>query len=100
MLIDCGYNTNLIADMRKGKIPSADKILRIAKYLEVSVEYLMGNADDATPSDQPEENYIFIVGSGGVRKKYPVPHEKLERFKKLIEAGMPELLDDEDNSDL
>lgn len=42
MLNDCGCNTNLLQDMKSGKMPSADKIVTIAQYLEVSTTHLMG----------------------------------------------------------
>ena len=43
MLIECGYNTSLVADLKKGQMPSADKIAKIASFLGVSTDYLMGN---------------------------------------------------------
>ena len=46
MLIECGYNTSLVNDLKKGQMPSADKIVNIAKYLGVSTDYLMGSEDD------------------------------------------------------
>lgn len=55
MLTECGYNTSLITDMKKGKIPSVDKILRIAQYLDVSVEYLMGE-------EEAERDVIDVSG--------------------------------------
>jgi len=46
MLTECGYNANLVTDLKKGQMPSADKIANIAKYLGVSTDYLMGNYDE------------------------------------------------------
>ena len=43
MLIDCGYNTSLVNDLKKGQMPSADKMVTIANYLDVSVDYILGN---------------------------------------------------------
>ena len=43
MLLECGYNTSLVNDLKKGQMPSADKIVNIATYLGVSTDYLMGN---------------------------------------------------------
>lgn len=45
MLVDCGYNTSLINDLKRGQMPSADKIAGIANYLGVSTDYIMGNHD-------------------------------------------------------
>jgi len=45
MLLDCGYNTSLVNDLKKGQMPSADKIATIANYLGVSIDYLIGNEE-------------------------------------------------------
>ena len=43
MLLDCGYNTSLVNDLKKGQMPSADKMATIANYLDISIDYLLGN---------------------------------------------------------
>ena len=43
MLNDCGCNASLVNDLKKGQMPSADKIANIAKYLGISTDNLMGN---------------------------------------------------------
>ena len=43
MLTECGYNTSLVNDLKKGQMPAADKIATIANYLGVSTDYLLGN---------------------------------------------------------
>lgn len=43
MLTECGYNTSLVNDLKKGQMPAADKIATIAGYLGVSTDYLLGN---------------------------------------------------------
>jgi transcriptional regulator with XRE-family HTH domain len=44
MLTDCKYNASLVNDLKKGQMPSADKIANIANYLEVSIDFLLGNS--------------------------------------------------------
>lgn len=47
MLLDCGISKSLVYDMEKrDKSPSCDKITRIADYLDVSVDYLLGRSDN------------------------------------------------------
>jgi len=46
MLTECGYNTSLVTDLKKGQMPAADKVASIAKYLGVSTDYLLGNYND------------------------------------------------------
>ncbi len=45
MLFDCGLSKDVINNMKKEKpsIPSVDKILKIAQYFSVSVDYLLDN---------------------------------------------------------
>lgn len=57
MLIDCGYNTSLVNDMKKGQMPSADKISNIAKYIGVSTDYLLGN-ENSDLNLNSEEDFI------------------------------------------
>lgn len=91
---------------KKGNIRN-DYLIKIAEKFNVSTDYLLCKTDDPTPpnkkedTNQPEGDYIFIIGKSGVRQKYPVPHEKVEQFRKLLDVIMPEILaNEEDNSDL
>ena len=46
MLTELEFNQSLILDMgRKDSMPAADKLGRIADYLHVSVDYLLGRDD-------------------------------------------------------
>ena len=47
LLESCGINRNFIYDLeKKGQIPTADKIERIADQLDCSVDYLLGRTDN------------------------------------------------------
>ena len=54
MLLDLGYADSLLSQWKKGSEPSAVKLNRIAEYLNVSTDYLLGNTDDPTP---PKKEY-------------------------------------------
>ena len=58
MLKKCGYNTSLVNDLKKGQMPSADKIANIAKFLGVSSDELLGI--------KPPENIERTVDSDAV----------------------------------
>lgn len=49
-LIDSGAGKDLIANLKKGQIPSIEKLIKIADYLDVSIDYLVGR------TDKPEVN--------------------------------------------
>ena len=42
MLFDLGFSHNLITQWQNGNVPSLDKIVNIAEYFDVSLEYLTG----------------------------------------------------------
>ena len=55
-------NRNFIYDLEKGgQIPSAEKLERIADYLDCSVDYLLGR----TTADRPHRKRIFSGGNVG-----------------------------------
>jgi len=45
MLLDAGVDKSALDNMQKGSMPSADKLAKIAQYLGVSSEYLLGLID-------------------------------------------------------
>jgi len=55
MLQECGIGSGVVAKLKMGQMPSADKIVLMAQYLEVSTEYLMGLTEDPTPPKKSEE---------------------------------------------
>lgn len=46
LLINAGLNKSIFDNMKKGQIPSVDKIHKIADYLNVSVDYLLGRTEN------------------------------------------------------
>ena len=56
LLENCNINKGFIYDLEKqNKTPSVDKILRIADYLDCSVDYLLGRTDvvEVNKGDDP-----------------------------------------------
>lgn len=49
LLLDCELGKNTVDYMKNGSMPSADKLAVIAKYLDVSMEYLIGLTDNPKP---------------------------------------------------
>jgi len=56
MLTECGYNTSLVNDLKKGQMPAADKIATIANYLGVSTDYLLGNGGNKKNDEDNNKN--------------------------------------------
>lgn len=68
LLEHCNMNRNTIYDLeKKGSFPSGDKLLKIADYLDCSIDYLLGRTDEVLPE--------------GVK----LPSEKQKAFMRLAE---------------
>ncbi|HAQ40136.1 MAG TPA: XRE family transcriptional regulator [Clostridiales bacterium] len=51
MLTELGFNQSLLSDMKRyNTVPASDKLAKIADYLDISVDYLLGR------TDKPEVN--------------------------------------------
>lgn len=50
LFLESGVGKDFIANMKKGRIPAADKFCNLADFLDVSVDYLLGR------TDKPEVN--------------------------------------------
>lgn len=66
-LKDNGFNTSFFNDLKKGAIPSAQKIVKIADYFNVSTDSLLGR------SSQPE---LYLKD---------LPEEAIQNIKQYVE---------------
>lgn len=46
MLLDAGLSKNTLVNIKNGSTPGADKLLAIANYFDVSIDYLIGKTDN------------------------------------------------------
>lgn len=51
LLMNANMGKNLFDAMKRGSIPSVEKIHIIADYLNVSVDYLLGRTDNPTVNE-------------------------------------------------
>lgn len=58
---ECGFSKNSVIKWSKN-MPSGDKILRVAQYFGVTVDYLLGN-NQTQESELPEMYFSFIRGA-------------------------------------
>lgn len=66
-LKDNGFNTSFYNDIKKGAIPSAQKIVKIADYFNVSTDSLLGR------SKQPE---LYLKD---------LPEEAIKKIKEYVD---------------
>ena len=83
---DTGISPTVFSDWKSGKSsPKIDKIKKIADYLNVSEDYLMGNTDNPQPIDEQLSGVDFAL-YGEVKEM--IEEEKQDvldyiRYKKL-----------------
>ena len=63
--------------------PDSDTLKKIAKFFNVSIDYLLENNSDII-YQQPKENLIRIVGRGGSVKEYQVSEDQRKAIEILI----------------
>lgn len=58
LLKQCGINTSFLTDWKNGRIknPSYDKLVKIAQYLNVSLDYLTSRTNGSTPNQDSQNN--------------------------------------------
>lgn len=61
MLLKCGLTKDVVNNMKKEKpsMPSVDKILKIAQYFNVSVDYLLGYTPNKQSDGKTEKLLTF-----------------------------------------
>ena len=71
LLEECGMNRNTIYDLEhKGAYPSYDKIVKIAEYFDISIDYLAGRTDN------PVNPNLYINNV-----EFEAAHKKAEEFE-------------------
>lgn len=58
MLSDLNYSHSLITQWRKGNVPSLDKIIAVAEYLDVPVSYLLGETQAFETLSDDEQSFL------------------------------------------
>lgn len=89
---DLGYSNGYIGQLRKGVFPT-NRLVAIAQYLSVSVDYLLGTETEKAPTQEgerevaqteDEEDMLLLA-----RHMEPIPEEDRkqlkEQFKKSID---------------
>lgn len=118
MLLDCGLGINAIGHMTSGKMPGIDTVAKIADYLEVSLDYLVGRTETKTlMTDAMSEIDMELLAAyhakpemqsavnkllGIEEKKYPRPASQLKDINikgRLIAKGGLNIGDIDDSED-
>lgn len=95
MLIDCKLKKSVVDNMKKGSVPTIDKVRAIADYFGVSVDYLLGNTDERRPAPGRP---IAIMGAdtkhGGVRMVDTPEGAKISEIRDYLDRFTLDQLND------
>lgn len=85
---ELGFSNGYICQLRKGTFP-ADRIVKIANYLEVSVDYLLTGEDikkAPTPEDERtvSDDDIKFALFGGSGEITDAMYEEVKRFAQMV----------------
>lgn len=58
--IESGLGKDIVANLKKGSMLSADKLAEVANYLNVSVDYLLGRVGNPDEIKMPTGDYMII----------------------------------------
>lgn len=61
MLVECGISKNALSSMQQGYFPRIENIVKIAEYLHVSVDYLLGTDVDKSTDENVKDILIERV---------------------------------------
>lgn len=72
VLKEVGINTSFFSEWKKGKVkaPSYEKIVKIAEYLEISLDYLTYGKENFSDLSEDEEKIISIYRQLDIKEKY------------------------------
>lgn len=84
LLQQAGVGEKLVSNMsgKNGSYPQSDKLVKIADYLNVSVDYLLGR-------EEKEKAAVFSVKNNGDTKKAQL----IKNYELLNDEGQQDLLD-------
>jgi len=89
LLEKCELNINTISELSKGKQISYLSFAKIADYLGVSADYLLGRTDTPTGTGNINQSNIAITGDNNANVNTPAHHQDstsqqlVEIFEKL-----------------
>ena len=84
MVKELGLSSGNMTNWKNGRKPKTDIALKIANYLDVSVEYLMG---ESTYSDKPsitDEDIKFALFKGDVDEITDEMYEEVKAFAEFV----------------
>ena len=80
---ECGFSNATIKKWKETSIPGIDKVQKIAKYFNVTTDYLLGNTDIPTPADELLGDHDIVTLQRAKSKMSQVDREKMMQMLKI-----------------
>mgnify|MGYP001104824261 CR=1 FL=1 len=90
---DLGYSNGYIGQLRKGVFPT-NRLVEIAQYLSVSVDYLLGTETEKAPAQEGEREIINPDIRMIARAGQKMTPEQAENLRKYAQFMYPEAFND------
>jgi len=55
VMFECNLNKSIVDNLKKGSIPSIDKIFTLCSYFDVSIDWLTGRCDNPNSHKKTED---------------------------------------------
>lgn len=63
ILRECDLGVNVVGNMGSGRMPAVDSVAKIADYLNVSVDYLLGRTEEKHMDKTMSADYLMLVAA-------------------------------------
>lgn len=93
MLKELGLSINTTSNMRNGRSIASDSLARIADYLKVSTDYLLGRTEEATKLERKPVTDLDDLSDSEIRKRFhqivnETDESELEMLLYMLEAAI------------
>lgn len=80
---ECGFSNATIKKWKDTSIPGIDKVQKIARYFNVTTDYLLGITDIPTPADELLGDNDIVALQRAKSKMSPVDRERMMQMLKI-----------------
>lgn len=80
---ECGFSNATIKKWKETSIPGIDKVQKIAKYFNVTTDYLLGITNIPTPADELLGDSDIVTLQRAKSKMSPIDRERMMQMLKI-----------------
>lgn len=81
MLSECKLNKSIVDNIKKGSVPSVDKLQKISNYFKCGIDYLLGNEVTRTVPTDDDLKFALFNGTEGVTDEM---YDEVKQFAEMV----------------